>query len=59
MAKTNDKRICGYCYTNSHDKCKPEIRWYENVWYCYCETCGTNKEKLDEEKDPEETSNEE
>jgi hypothetical protein len=45
-------RICGYCYTNDHDRCRPEIKWYDKVWYCYCETCKTQEKeeiKTDEE----------
>jgi hypothetical protein len=54
--KTSDFRICGYCYTGHHHLCRPEIRWYEQIWYCYCETCKVNTPPVAEE---EETPNEE
>lgn len=31
--------MCGYCMTGHHDSCRPEIKYYEKVWYCYCEIC--------------------
>ena len=38
-------RICGFCVTGTHDKCRPEIKWYDKVWYCYCETCKTQEKE--------------
>jgi len=43
-------RICGYCITGTHKLCRPEIKWYDKVWYCYCEPCRAQEkeEKTDE-----------
>jgi hypothetical protein len=38
-------RICGYCWTNDHDRCRPEIKWYDKVWYCFCKTCKPQEEE--------------
>lgn len=38
-------RVCGYCYTNDHDRCRPEIKWYDKVWYCFCKTCNTQEKE--------------
>ena len=46
-------RVCGYCYTNDHERCRPEIKWYDKVWYCYCETC--NKQEKEDTPQNEET----
>ena len=30
---------CGWCITGEHDDCKPEIKYFDKVWLCSCETC--------------------
>lgn len=38
--QTSDGRTkCGFCMTGHHQNCRPEIKYYEKVWYCYCEIC--------------------
>ena len=49
-------RVCGYCYTNDHDRCRPEIKWYDKVWYCYCKTCKTQEKEETNGKPIEETA---
>jgi hypothetical protein len=41
---------CGFCMTGHHDMCKPEIKWYDKVWYCYCSECYPDGQPL-EQKD--------
>jgi hypothetical protein len=41
-------RICGYCHTKDHDKCRPVIKWYDKEWYCYCE-CQTKEGETNEQ----------
>ncbi len=38
-------RICGFCMTGNHENCRPEIKWYDNVWYCHCKVCEEKKLK--------------
>ena len=42
---SDDTRICGYCHTKDHDKCRPVIKWYDKEWYCYCE-CQTKEGEI-------------
>lgn len=48
------EHICGWCITGHHDTCKPELVYYEKVWYCHCEKC---KDKQNDKKDKNEKSN--
>jgi hypothetical protein len=40
---SEDKRICGYCRTETHELCRPVIRWFDKEWYCNCECQNKNK----------------
>jgi hypothetical protein len=31
--------------TGEHESCKPEVKYYEKIWYCTCEQCHPEKEK--------------
>jgi hypothetical protein len=42
-------RICGYCHTGTHDKCRTVIRWYDKVWYCYCDCHEQEKEETNDD----------
>jgi hypothetical protein len=48
--ETDTTRVCGYCYTNTHELCRPEIKWYDSVWYCYCKTCNKQEKEKGNEK---------
>lgn len=41
--------------TGHHENCKTEIRWYDNVWYCYCKTCKTQEKEKTNDNTTEET----
>jgi hypothetical protein len=45
----NTTRICGYCHTGTHDKCRTVIRWYDKVWYCYCDCHEQKKEETNDD----------
>ena len=46
------RTMCGYCSTNSHDMCKPEIVFYDKVWYCECQKCKNKNDKKDKNEKP-------
>jgi hypothetical protein len=39
MKKGDGKVVCGWCMTGHHDTCKPEVKYFDKVWYCGCITC--------------------
>jgi hypothetical protein len=47
MTDVDTTRICGYCHTDNHEKCRPVIKWYDKEWYCYCE-CQTKEGETNE-----------
>lgn len=42
---SNGTTKCGWCMTGEHESCKPEVKYYEKIWYCTCEQCHPEKEK--------------
>ncbi len=49
--RTLGTTICGWCMVGQHDGCKPEIKYYEKVWYCTCEQCHPDRKTTDEPND--------
>ena len=41
--------------TGNHDSCRPEIKYFDKVWYCECKTCHPESgvEEKEEETDEE------
>ena len=31
--------MCGWCITNNHETCMPQLAYFDKVWYCECKTC--------------------
>jgi hypothetical protein len=57
--QTSDGRTkCGFCATGHHENCRPEIKWYDKVWYCYCEICKNVVVSESENLEQKEESNE-
>jgi hypothetical protein len=45
---------CGFCETDTHDRCNRQIVFYDKIWYCHCEKC---KDKPRDKKDKNEKPN--
>lgn len=53
------RTLCGYCMTGHHQNCRPEIKYYDKVWYCYCKECNSmvvSEEETEEESNEQGTS---
>ena len=36
---TTGSSKCGWCITETHDQCKPQIQYFDKLWNCSCEKC--------------------
>lgn len=49
VEKVEPQYISGFCHTQTHDKCRHTINWYDKSWTCTC-ACHKNnnfeKEKM-------------
>ena len=55
MRRNTGSTTCGWCMTGNHDSCRPEIKYFDKVWYCECKTCHSESgvEEKEEETDEE------
>ena len=43
MKKSSGTTDCGWCMTGHHENCKPELKYFDKVWYCECITCHPDR----------------
>jgi hypothetical protein len=37
VEKVEPQYVSGFCRTQTHDKCRHTINWYDKSWTCTCE----------------------